>query len=153
MWEIWLKLTITTSEWRRSDVFIVNLEEIYTLFIVFTTWISKCQVGNRLHLGPAKHLWSSAPVGNYMFRVNNRSTRTRCEVCSKLTIKTPERCHCRRSGVFIVNLEHISHLVSIVNFEQVNAGWVDVWQGPKYISVHIQHFECTKCIFNSIDLV
>ena len=33
-----------------------------------------------------------------------------CEICSKLTIKTPERCHWRRSGVFIVNFEHISHL-------------------------------------------
>ena len=32
------------------------------------------------------------PAGNYMFKVNNRNTRTRCEICSKLTIKTPERC-------------------------------------------------------------
>ena len=31
--------------------------------------------------------------------------------CSKLTIKTPERRHWHRSGVVIVNLEHISHLV------------------------------------------
>ena len=30
--------------------------------------------------------------------------------CSKLTIKTPVRRHWRRSDVFIVNLEHISHL-------------------------------------------
>ena len=29
----------------------------------------------------------------------------------------------RRSGIFTVNFEHISRLVSIVNFEQVNAGW------------------------------
>ena len=29
------------------------------------------------------------PVGIYMFKVNNRNTRTRCEICSKLTIKTP----------------------------------------------------------------
>ena len=29
------------------------------------------------------------PAGNYMFKVNNRNTRTRCEICSKLTIKTP----------------------------------------------------------------
>ena len=27
------------------------------------------------------------------------------------------------AGVFIVNFEHIPHLVSIVNFEQVNADW------------------------------
>ena len=34
----------------------------------------------------------SAPAGNYMFQANNRNTRW------------------RRSGVFIVNFEHISHL-------------------------------------------
>ena len=53
------------------------------------------------------------PVGIYLLKVNNRNTRTRCEICSKLTIKTPERRHWRRSGVFIVNFEHISHLVPV----------------------------------------
>ena len=43
-------------------------------------------------------------------KVNNRNTRKRCEICSKLTIKTPERRHWRRSDVFIVNSEYISHL-------------------------------------------
>ena len=36
-----------------------------------------------------------------------------CEVCSKLTVKTPERCQWRLSGVIIVNFEHISHLVLV----------------------------------------
>ena len=31
------------------------------------------------------------PAGNYMFKVNNRNTRTGCEICSKLNIKKPER--------------------------------------------------------------
>ena len=53
------------------------------------------------------------PAGNYMFKVNYRNTRTRCEICSKLTIKTSERHHWRRSGVFIVNSKHISHLVLV----------------------------------------
>ena len=35
----------------------------------------------------------SNPAGIYLLKVNNRSTRTRCEICSKLTIKTPERRH------------------------------------------------------------
>ena len=42
-----------------------------------------------------------------MFKVNNKDTKT--------------------TGAFVVNFEHISHLcsrVSIVNFEQVNVGWV-----------------------------
>ena len=53
------------------------------------------------------------PVGIYLLKVNNGNTNTRCEICSKLTIKTPERHHWRRSGDFIVNFEHllISHLV------------------------------------------
>ena len=48
-------------------------------------------------------------------------------MCLKLTIKTPERRQRRRFGVFIVNFEHISHLlfssVSIFDFEQVNIRW------------------------------
>ena len=32
----------------------------------------------------------SIPAGLYLLKVNNRNTRTRCEICSKLTIKTPE---------------------------------------------------------------
>ena len=35
------------------------------------------------------------------------------EICSKLTIKMPERRHWRRSGIFIVNFEHISHLLLV----------------------------------------
>ena len=50
------------------------------------------------------------PTGNYMFTVNNRNAKTRCRICSKLTIKTPERRKWNRPGVFIVNSEHISHL-------------------------------------------
>ena len=42
------------------------------------------------------------PASNYMFKVNNRDTKTRCKICSKLTIKTPERHHW-----------HISHLVLV----------------------------------------
>ena len=52
------------------------------------------------------------PVCNYMFKVNNRNTRARCEICSILTIKTPERRR-YRSGVFIVNFEHILRLVLV----------------------------------------
>ena len=50
------------------------------------------------------------PAGIYLLKVNNINTRTRCEICSKLTIKTPEQ-RWRRSGVFTDNFEHISHLV------------------------------------------
>ena len=32
-------------------------------------------------------------ASNYMFKVNNKKTRTKCEICSKLIIKTPVRRH------------------------------------------------------------
>ena len=51
---------------------------------------------------------SYIPADIYLLKVDNRNTRTGFEICLKLTIKTPERR--RRSSV------------SIVNFEQVNAG-------------------------------
>ena len=40
-----------------------------------------------------------------------RKTLEQGKICSKLKIKTPERRHWRRTDVFIVNFEHISHLV------------------------------------------
>ena len=48
------------------------------------------------------------PANIYLLKFNNRNTGKRSEICSKLTIKTKERRHCRRSGVFIVNFECIS---------------------------------------------
>ena len=41
----------------------------------------------------------------YLFSVNDRNTRKRCEICSELAIKTPE---------------HTFSSVSIADFEQVN---------------------------------
>ena len=38
------------------------------------------------------HTWPY-PAGIYLLKVNNRSSRARREICSKLIIKTPERRH------------------------------------------------------------
>ena len=47
-------------------------------------------------------------AGIYLLKVTNRNFRTRCEICSKLTIKISERGHWRRSGVLllILNMFH-----------------------------------------------
>ena len=36
---------------------------------------------------------TSNPANIYLFQVNNRNTKKRCEICTKLTIKAPERRH------------------------------------------------------------
>ena len=64
------------------------------------------------------------PAGIYMLKDNNRNTRTRCEICSELTIKIP---------VFLLlTLTYFTpcSTVSIVNFEHVIAGSVHVSQVP-----------------------
>ena len=60
------------------------------------------------------------PAGINMVRVNNKNTNTMCEICSKLTLKKPERRQWRRSGVFIVNFEHILHLVIVLLLLSLN---------------------------------
>ena len=50
------------------------------------------------------------PAGIDLLKVDNRNI-TKSEICSKLTIKTPERRQWHCSGVFVVNFEHISQLV------------------------------------------
>ena len=54
-------------------------------------------------------IWETTSQLTFPFLKLIKNTRKMCERCSKLTIKTPERCNCRRPGVFIVNPGHISH--------------------------------------------
>ena len=53
---------------------------------------------------------ATIPAGIHLLKVNNRSTRLRCEICSKLSC----------TGVFITNFEHISHLVLVFLFLTLN---------------------------------
>ena len=74
-----------------------------------------------------------------MFKVNNRSTRARCEIWSKLTIKTPESHYFTScSSVFIVN------------FEQVNTGWEDIngFKSTGRVSL-LFCFDCKKGLRNN----
>ena len=57
---------------------------------------------------------NASPAGIYLLKINNRNTGTKCEICSKLTIKIPEQDHgVLYFGVFIVNFEHTSHLILV----------------------------------------
>ena len=48
------------------------------------------------------------PENIYLFKLHNRNSRKRCEICSEVTME-PKRHQCRHSSVFIVNFDHISH--------------------------------------------
>ena len=73
-----------------------------------------------------KYIWVYSgvpiPANIYLFKVNNRNTTKRCEICSKLTIKTPTWRHWRRSGFFGGFWTYFTPISSvyIVDFEQID---------------------------------
>ena len=85
------------------------------------------------------------PTGIYLLKVNDRNTRTRCEICLKLAIKTPERRQWYRSGVFIVNFEHISHLTLVFLLLTLN---ISGWEYPfsQYQVLCIYDKSCITCM-------
>ena len=72
-----------------------------------------------------------------MFRVNNRNIKTRYEICSKLTIKTPEQRQWRRPGVFVIKFEYISSILLLTFNRQMSARFYGInlvnveWMRPK----------------------
>ena len=91
------------------DIHITNVKGFHLHFIKSVTKIGElvsCERTFSIRFTVTR--LGSTPVGIYLLKVTNKNTRTRCEICSKLTIKTPpERGQGCRSGVFIVNFEHI----------------------------------------------
>ena len=66
------------------------------------------------------YIYNRNPAGIYFFKVDNGNTRTMCEIRSKLTIKTSERRHWRRYGIFIVNFEQVSHIALVFPLLSLN---------------------------------
>ena len=80
----------------------------------------------------------------YLFKVNKRNTIKKCETCSKLKIKTPER-HWRRSAVFDFDFD-------VVDFEQVNVIWVHALNDiiicfKNYFSEYFSEFSLASRIY------
>ena len=67
-----------------GKVFDISLGLLPTPKLFF--WISHC-----VDLFNNSTKYDKYPAGNYMFKVNNKNTRIGCEICSKLTLNTPER--------------------------------------------------------------
>ena len=81
-----------------------------------------------------EYAFSIYPAGIYLLKVNNRNTRTRCEICSKLTIKILWTYFIPCSSV------------SIFNFEHVIAGWVCPWNCNMAVMFELLKNHTTYCI-------
>ena len=76
--------------------------------------------------------WLGSKCGNkylqyLQHRHWNTSTNKICEICTQLTIKTPEWFHWHHYSVSTLNLQRILRCsgVSMVAFEQENADWAN----------------------------
>ena len=100
------------TPWFHENRFIIDLKVKARLFNNFFSK-QRSLITNHSKRPTSPCYLTYNPAGDYIFKVNNRNTRTRCDICSKLTIKTPERRDWGRPGVFIAKLEQISHLVLV----------------------------------------
>ena len=67
--------------------------------------------------------YKEIPVKSWQLK---HKKRTRCEKCSRLRMKTLKRSQWHRSSVFIVNYEHISNFLLVIDFEQAKVSWVHI---------------------------
>ena len=75
------------------------------------------------------------PAGNYMFKVNNRNTSTRCEICSKLFLVRIEYVIAGWVYSFLKPLWNVhSHVINILNYGLMKVNW------------YIQDRETTVCL-------
>ena len=68
------------------------------------------------------------PASTYLLKVNKTCTRTRSQICSELTIKTPNDAIIGALVFLLLTLNIFTpwSSVSIVNFEHVIAGWDEI---------------------------
>ena len=102
----------------RKHLFKVSNEETRTLDVapVFSLSTLNMYLSTEINLqfticSPLTHSFQSF----YKVKTNNRNNRTICTICSKLTIKTSERC----SGVFIVGFEGNLHIALVFSQGQL----------------------------------
>ena len=80
-----VKLSISTPLTTFTKISILDVwqdSEYASASSVFAIRKTGCGVGSESRI--------NHPASIYLFKVNNRNTRKRCEMCSKVTIKTPK---------------------------------------------------------------
>ena len=70
------------------------------------------------------------PADIYLIKFNNRNNRKRCEICSKLTIKTSEQRNV--NDVVLVHISHLFLVFLLYSTEKINICWVLTFSPCKF---------------------
>ena len=112
-------------------------------------FISNYVDGQKRIIQSLKPPWKFSPVKKCMLKVNNKNAK---EICLRLTIKTPERRHWLRSGVFIVKFEYISHTFPCVSNDDFKHAFVS-WERYNEIIILGSFYSQYKMPVNFIKLL
>ena len=95
-----------------------SMDFLPCLFLFFFFFFFFFSLKNKTHESVRGFMY---PENIYLFKVHNRNSRKRCEICSKVTME-PKRHQCRHSSVLLLtlNIFHTLFSVSIAGFEQLN---------------------------------
>ena len=95
----------------------------FIFFILLLSWTER--VPTRVRKSKTNTFDESInPAGIYLLKVNNRNTRTRCKICSKLTIKTPKR---RQQIIYFRSFQVVSDCFSLL-LTLVGSPLIQVWR-------------------------
>ena len=94
--------TMTTHESCKKYNFVAPLNELVRVLLFY--------IKKNFQPGLEVIFFWALPANIYLFKVNKRNARKKFKICSKLTIKTLDWRQWSRSGVLIINFEHILHL-------------------------------------------
>lgn len=93
-----------------------NMEDASTTMFMATSNVFEANVASQKVLLIESHFFRLYPANIWLFNVNNKNSRKKCEIRPKLAIKTLKQRHCRHFGVCIV----ISHLFLLFLLSTLN---------------------------------
>ena len=93
---LWIVTLLQGSYWWQCGVTTITTARVHSTMSVLrfspgSILLATCQSFLMVRTTNNVPSWKY-PANIYLFWVNNRSTRTRCQICSKLTIKTTTIC-------------------------------------------------------------
>ena len=95
--------------------------------LAFRTKVSCLSVmasGTQFYSSKSGSITANRPADIYLLKVNNKNTRTSCEICSKVTIKTPnDGSSIVLVSLLTLNIFHTLFQYFFANFEKVIVGW------------------------------
>ena len=93
---MFFRTDLQTYEKKATKINYVAMKKKFSPFTTKNHILHQLQISKLTHFTEISGNVEIKPADKYMFKVNNRNTRTRCKISSKLALKTSGRRHWRK---------------------------------------------------------